>query len=283
MIIVFGKKRNGAKYCRQGVWRGVLAMAIMSAGQAGWAGETRKIQDNSFLLEEAYNQEPGVIQHIQVFQYLQQYKTWGYSYTEEWPAPGQAHQLSVTVPVSRIDTPARKTGVGDIALNYRYQLVFKGPVALAPRVSLLLPTGGYKKGFGTGAPGGQVNIPLSVELSDKWVTHWNAGATFVPGSRGPGGAKANTLGFNYGTSFVYLVSENFNLMCEAAWNSFETVGADGAKTRGETFFINPGLRFAVNFKSGLQIVPGLAFPIGAGPSKDERGVLVYLSFEHPLF
>jgi hypothetical protein len=28
---------------------------------------TPPIQDNSFLIEEAYNQEPGVVQHISVF------------------------------------------------------------------------------------------------------------------------------------------------------------------------------------------------------------------------
>ncbi|MBI4669149.1 MAG: transporter [Elusimicrobia bacterium] len=258
-------------------------MVAISAGQAGWAEETKKIQDNSFLLEEAYNQEPGVIQHIQFFQYLNKSRNWAYSFTQEWPVPGQTHQLSYTIPVSHLHEPDKKTGPGDVALNYRYQLIFKDPMALTPRLSLLLPIGDYKSGLGSDALGWQTNIPLSVELSDKWVTHWNVGATFVSGSREPGGAKADTLGFNYGTSFIFLVSENFNLICEAAWNSFEAVGVDGTRTRGENFFINPGLRFAVNFKSGLQIVPGLAFPVGAGPSKDERGMLTYLSLEHPLF
>lgn len=64
-----------------------------------------KIMDNSFLIEEAYNQEDGVIQHIQTFQYLQKSKTWGYSFTEEWPVPGQTHQLSFTIPVSYLDAP----------------------------------------------------------------------------------------------------------------------------------------------------------------------------------
>jgi hypothetical protein len=32
----------------------------------------------------------------------------------------------------------------------------------------------------------------------------------------------------------------------------------------------------------LQIVPGLALPIGLGPIAGERGVFAYLSFEHPF-
>jgi hypothetical protein len=46
--------------------------------------------------------------------------------------------------------------------------------------------------------------------------------------------------------------------------------------------ISPGVRGAINFTSGLQIVPGIAIPIGAGPSHGERGVFFYLSFEHPF-
>lgn len=50
----------------------------------------------------------------------------------------------------------------------------------------------------------------------------------------------------------------------------------------DSFFISPGLRWARNFPGGLQIVPGIAFPIGTGPSRGDRAVLFYVSFEHPL-
>lgn len=242
-----------------------------------------KIMDNSFLLEEAYNQEDGVIQHIQAFQYLRDSRSWGYTFTEEWPAPTQKHQVSLTLPVSHLDTPEKETGIGDILLNYRYQLVFKENIALAPRFSLILPTGDYKKGLGDGAVGYQANIPLSIDLSDKWVTHWNIGATFIPGSKEAGGAKADTTGFNYGTSFIYAPTNTFNFMIEAVWNSAESVQTDGSTVWEDSFIINPGMRAAFDFESGLQVVPGLAFPIGAGPSKGESGVFLYLSFEHPMF
>lgn len=168
-------------------------------------------------------------------------------------------------------------------LNYRYQAVFKGPVALAPRLSLALPTGDYKKGLGTHAVAVQVNIPLSVEFNDTFVTHWNLGATFTPGSRESGGAKSDTFGTNYGASIIWLLHENVNLLLEAAGTSSETVQPDGSKQHKNSFFINPGIRGAINFKSGLQIVPGISVPIGVGPSRGEYGGLLYLSFEHPLF
>lgn len=248
----------------------------------GFAEESKKIQDNSFLLEEAYNQEDGVVQHIQVFQYMKKSKDWQYTFTQEWPVPRLAHQFSYTIPVTHFhDDDA--TGVGDVLLNYRYQAIMKDKIALAPRLSLILPTGDYKRGLGTDTVGYQVNIPLSVELSDKFVTHWNMGATYTPRAKDPAGGKSNIRGFNYGASVIYLATENFNLVLEAAGTSTETVQNNGLTTTESTFFINPGVRFAINFKSGLQIVPGFSVPIGLGPSEGEYGVLVYLSFEHPLF
>lgn len=244
------------------------------------ADELKKIQDNSFLIEEAYNQEDGVVQHIQVFQYMKEGK-WNYLFTQEWPVPVQAHQFSYTIPISHID----KAGVGDILLNYRYQLLFKQAegIAFSPRLSLSLPTGDYMNGFGSGTFGIQTNLPLSIELSNKWVTHWNIGATYMPSSKNQNGDKADTLGFNYGFSLIWLVNENINFMIETAGGSNETVQTGSATVRTDSFFINIGARFAINFASGLQIVPGIAVPVGIGPSKGEIGVFAYLSFEHQLF
>lgn len=247
------------------------------------AEEPKKIQDNSFLIEEAYNQEAGVVQHIQSIMYLKKSKDWIYTFTQEWPVPKETHQFSYTIPVVHLTDPANSSGIGDIALNYRYQAVLKDHIALSPRLSVILPTGDYKKGYGTDSVGIQTNIPLSVELTDKFVTHWNIGATYTPGSKESGGAKADTTAFNYGASLIYLSTENFNLMFEAVGTSGESVQSDGSKQQTNTFFLNPGVRFAINCKSGLQIVPGISVPIGVGPSAGEFGGLAYLSFEHPLF
>lgn len=259
----------------------LTALAMLPGGAAS-AQEAKRIQDNSFLLEEAYNQEPGVVQHIQNFQYQSRSKTWAYNFTQEWPVPGRTHQLSYSVPVSHVEDPSPQTGVGDVALHYRYQLVDKRSVAVAPRISVLLPTGDHKSGLGNGSTGGQVNIPLSIVLSERWTVHYNGGLTFVPSSREPGGAQADSLGFNQGGSAVFSVSPNLDLLCEAAWTTGQAVQPDGTTERAETLFINPGLRAALNFKSGLQIVPGIAFPIGVGPSRREGEVFAYLSFEHPF-
>lgn len=274
--------RNPILYVKIGICSTLIVIAIGS-GVASAREDSKKIQDNSFLIEEAYNQEPGVIQHIQNFQYLTRSGTWGYSFTQEWPVLDQTHQLSYTIPIIHVSVPSHETGIGDVALNYRYQLILKEAIALAPRFSLLLPTGDYKRGLGSGAIGFQTNIPASIELSDKWVTHLNLGLTLTPSSRESGGATSDTLAFNCGVSVIWLASENLNLLVELSWNSTESVQPDASKTRSDTFLAVPGVRFAINFKSGLQVVPGIGVPIGLGPSRGELGVLTYLSIEHPFF
>jgi len=259
------------------------AAAVLLAGSVAGADEAKpaepkRIEDNSFLLEEAYNQEPGVIQHIQTFQFNRD-KTWNYSFTEEMPAGGRKHQLSATVPVQHLEGATPVSGLGDILFNYRYQLVDREEVAVSPRFSLILPTGSVAQGTGNGVPGYQVNLPLSVMLSPSWVTHWNLGTTLTP-NLASGSGRVTALSFNYGMSVIWLAAEKFNLMVEFAGAANEKADGAGGITRENTFFVNPGARFAIDFDSGLQIVPGISVPIGVGPSAPQYGVFGYLSFEH---
>ena len=172
------------------------ALAASAGAQAlRSASAAPPIQDNSFLVEEAYNQERGVVQHINTFARSTHGGSWVYTFTQEWPLGGQRHQIGFTLPVEGApSSDDRGTGIGDVAINYRFQIAGlgdggeRGATAFAPRMSLLLPTG---------------------------------------------------------------------------------------SSRGRL-----GVRTAFDFASGMQIVPGLAFPIGVGPSRGERSVFVYLSLEH---
>jgi hypothetical protein len=243
------------------------------------------IQDNSFLMEEAYNQEEGVVQHINTFQRMRG-GAWIATFTQEYPVPRQAHQLSYTIPYERPSgEPGAPAGLGDVALNYRYQLAGSGETtfACAPRVTLLLPTGNEKKGLGSGGAGLQVAIATSTVLSSEFVTHTNLGGTYTRSARSARGEKADTRGYNAGQSLVWTASPVFNALVEAVWSREQEVVAPGRARGSNSFFINPGIRWAHNFSTGLQIVPGIAVPIGIGPSRGERGVFLYLSFEHPMW
>ena len=257
----------------------LLAAASFAAPPSARA-EDRPIQDNSFLIEEAYNQEPGVIQHINTFTRARG-GGWAYSFTEEWPVLGQTHQASITFTAARPEGVS--AGIGDLSLNYRLQMVGNGDtrVALAPRLTVVLPTGESARGLGAGGVGLQVNVPLSVVLLDRLVSHVNVGGTYVPNARDVSGAEGASTTFAAGPSLIWLAHSRLNVMVEALYTRTELALSAGTQ-RAEAFTINPGLRGAINFASGLQIVPGIAVPIGVGPSKGERGVFFYLSLEHPF-
>jgi hypothetical protein len=107
------------------------------------------ISDNSFLIEEAYNQEAGVVQHI--FNYRRARDgEWLATFTQEWPLGGQLDQLSYTLPLqSAIGSGA---AIGDAAINYPPQVLGHDdePVWFAPRLSVVVPSGSARKGTGVG-------------------------------------------------------------------------------------------------------------------------------------
>lgn len=244
------------------------------------------LKDNSFFIEEAYNQEEGVVQHISGFHYsLSPNRQLTYSFTQEWPLAGTRQQLSYTLPMT-ISASDHQAGIGDIILNYRFELTDQEQwAAIAPRVSLLLPTGDAQRGLGWGVIGGQLNIPLSAQLSDPFTAHANLGVTYLPyisRDLDSGERERHTLvTFNAGGSIIWLASESFNVMLEYTANrSIERF--DNGTTRHSTeSIVCPGFRFAVNVEN-LQIVPGIGVPVFLTRDVSHSGVYFYLSFEHPF-
>jgi hypothetical protein len=238
------------------------------------------IQDNSFLIEEGYNQERGVVQHIGIFERASG-GDWEFAFTQEWPLGGIRHQLSYTIPVQRGTTG---TGLGDVALNYRYQLVGnpEAMTVVAPRFTVLLPTGNDEVERGSGGVGFQANIPVSYVVSPGLVTHWNAGVTVTPSARNPVGQSATTTDYNLGVSAVWLVRPSFNLLVESLWLSTRAVVGNGQTARENMGYLSPGMRMAFDLAGDLQIVPGLAYTFALGPGSNEDAVFLYLSFEHPF-
>jgi hypothetical protein len=241
----------------------LIGFLVLTVGPSARPAVAQAIADNSFLIEEAYNQERGVVQHISTLVRALDRSPWIFTFTQEWPLWSQAHQLSYSIPFQRSESQSRYSGFGDVAINYRYQLLAADArVSLAPRVSLLIPTGSSARGLGSGSVGAQVNLPLSAKFGSSFVSHWNAGVTAIP----------DVTTYNLGGSVIWLASPVFNILCEAIWLE--------QNTGKRAMILNPGIRWAHNFASGLQIVPGVAYGIGLGPSRGEQSAFFYLSFEH---
>jgi hypothetical protein len=262
-----------------------VVLSLVALASAPAAAE--KIRDNLFLLEEAYNQEPGVIQHIQLLQIDPRNRAWSYSFTEEWPVPTDRHQLSLTLPLQG-SPEAGRTGLGDLLVNYRLQLLGlggEGLLAIAPRLSLLLPTGSPARGSGRGALGVQLNLPASLDLGAHFTLHANAGLTVVPAASSPSGlARATALDSAAGLALVVLPLSWLNLLVEVAHLSTLELRDDGGRERRHALLIQPGVRFALNLRpGGLQIVPGLAAPVTVSAEGTRVPILAYLSLEHRVW
>jgi len=259
---------------------GRLALPGLAAVPARTAAQDPPpIQDNSFLVEEAYNQEAGVVQHISTFLWAGS-DSWSYSFTQEWPLGGIRHQLSYTIPIRHIG----QTGLGDILLNYRYQAVGDGgaDLAMAPRLSVIIPTGDEEDGYGVGGPGLQVALPLNWKFAPRFTLVGNAGFTWVPQASNGGNQAASITGVNLGASTIWSPLARLNFLVEAVWARVETVDSAGGKASYYEAFINPGVRWSVNGRGGWQVVPGVAYTFGVGPASGNDALFLYLSIEHPF-
>ena len=244
------------------------------------AGEEDKrlaagIQDNSFLIEEAYNQESGVVQHIGAFRL--QGRDWTSVFVQEWPIGSQKHQFSYLLRYSSLLVDGeRNRGLGDAMLNYRYQALSESEhrPAFAPRVSLILPTGDSNRGLGNGSLGYEINLPLSKIVSDRITVHANAGLSSYFDVMG----RSPTSPF-LGGSAIYAVTRDFNLMLEVLAEWTESVNEMRKIERETSLTVSPGLRSAFNSSAG-QLVLGLATPIRFSKGSTDYGALFYVSFEH---
>ena len=279
-----------SRFCQQ-LLSALISVFAVEGALHGSAAETNRpvdgIMDNSFLVEEAYNQERGVVQHIYTaFYNVTRHRgpddrNWDTAFVQEWPVFSQAHQFSYTIPVSFLDTGGKhENGIGDVLLNYRWQAYLREETltALAPRASLILPTGNEHRGLGEGSVGFQWNLPFSTAIGDHWFVHLNAGGTYLAD---PASAKGDDLyHHNLGASVIYAINSEWHLMLESVSNWEQALNSHGNREYHSGVLLAPGLRKAFNFNNGAQLVLGASAPFGIGGNAPDYGAFLYVSFEH---
>ena len=259
---------------------GLVLFATFAVGVSASAQDApAPIRDNSFLIEEAYNQEPGVIQHILLYGRDRATRDWELGFTQEWPLASQNHQFSYAVPWV---SAGGEQGLGDIALNYRYRWLAGERSESVIRVSALLPTGKASRGLGAGGAGAQLNLPVSLALTPTLAAHWNMGGSLTPSARAVDGTRSSVRELFGGASVIWLMHPTLNLLAEAIWSRAESPAIGGTRATETTLTLVPGVRGAINFRSGAQIVPGVGLMLDARDGARVTGLLLYLSFEHAL-
>jgi Putative MetA-pathway of phenol degradation len=199
--------------------------------------------------------------------------------------PDERHQLSFTVPYTFGGEAGAPSGVGDVLLNYRYQLLSEtdNRPAVAPRLSLVLPTGSYRDGLGDGSAGAQANLTASKHLTDHFTAHANLGGTLVPHARAPEDPpRTDSLAaLSGGGSVIWEPYDAVNFLCELLASRDEEIGRRGTDERVR-FTVSPGVRVGWNGPGGIQWVGGVSVPIGLTHDTDHFGVLLHVSIEHGI-
>ncbi len=238
-----------------------------------------EIVDNSFLVEEALNQEAGIFQNIVTV--FRTRASWEIGFTQEWPLGSQKHQLSYVLPFGGM-TGAH--GIGDVLINYRYQALTEGPgrPAFSPRISVILPTGNEDRGLGSGVVGWQVNLPVSKQRGDLYL-HVNGGSTWLPGiaTGGAGAADVTLFTPHASASAIWRLRPMLNAMVESVFESSQEIAGPGTTSRQTSFTLSPGARGGWNL-GDHQLIVGLAVPVTWTAGTSEAGAFVYFSYELPF-
>lgn len=259
-------------------------VALMSPLEAQFGRGGPPVQDNSFLVEEAYNQEAGTVHHALLLQHARHGSGWVLGFSQEWPLQGQRHQVGFTLPFIHSETPGigSASGVGDLLVNYRFQAVGAPGTSIwvAPRATVLVPSGAWQHGRGAGSVGLQFAVPATLELAPTLTAHLNGSLTLWRAARDVVGARASMASVSGGASLVWLPLPGLNFLTEVIVEDAAEVAGPGSVSRRGAVFLAPGVRGAHNMGNGLQIVPGIAYAIGLGHAGSDSALLLYLSVEH---
>jgi hypothetical protein len=251
----------------------VVALALMMLFAAGVPARAQpvapppeplpkfEVVDNSFFVEEAFNQEPEIFQNI--FSWVRSNDgEWQGTFTQEWPVPGKTHQLSFTLPFGG---GIARAHFGDALVNYRYQLLEEGEgrPAFSPRVSFILPSDPTAESDHAGAV---LNLPFSKQVGNIYW-HWNAGLSWQ-----------KTVTPLLAGSAILRLTGKFQLMLESvlSWDPNDGGGRD------TTLTISPGFRRGWNFGERTQVVFGLGMPVTRGGGDTTVALLTYFSYELPF-
>jgi hypothetical protein len=251
------------------------------------------IEDNSMLIDEAFNQSHRSIQHIANLSFSKSAAT--YWYSQEIPLENEKHQLSFAVNYQSIRKHTAtgynhtENGFGDVTFCYRPLIFGKNRrLLMVPKFNVIIPSGNAQKGFGSGGWGGEFGVAVTKRIIPVLITNYNIGYSFVShadyyadaqdGSPAVKSERDCTTKY-LGVSAIWLVRPKFNLMMEYLITYGKTYsGGNWRMCNNAT--LNPGFRFALQIGK-MQIVPGIGLPLNfSGNQLNNAGLLVYLSIEH---
>lgn len=235
-----------------------------------------RFQGAGMRVEDALNEEEGEMEHrLQAWRFPREgFTTWRYG--QDWSIFSAQHQFEWRI--SAQDLGPRQRSWGDLEVGYAYQAMGGEDARSALGLGLMavLPTGDWRRGFGAGAPGLELEIPYSTLLGERWAWHLNAGASWIPRARTEAGERHLLRGQRLAQGLVFQPRHGLQLLLEADISRATDAGGGWEREA----WVQPGLRVVQRLSPNLVLAPAIGFPIGVGRHAGEWGVLFQLGFEH---
>lgn len=241
------------------------------------------MDDNSFLMDQGLVQDRGTVEHIfYAITYPSPPRDAYFNFIQEWGI-AERHDLGFTLPITIFEKSG--DGLGDVFLDYRYQVVKGKRLNIAPRFSLILPTGNTNKNLGYDTVGFQNNWAMSVYWNRHFATHWNMGTTLLPQAKdilSNGSSERKFMAnFNFGASAAWMLNHRLNLALEFLTNLGSEINNNRNINLFGQYILNPGVSTCIDIKS-VSLIPGISAPLTWTRDNFEPGIYVYFSIQHPF-
>lgn len=224
-------------------------------------GEPVSFADASFLLDEAFASEEQTIEHALSFGG----DAWTYAMTHEFVPKSQRYLVSYSLPV---DLAISQLSLGEVAIDYRQQFTFS-KVSIAPRLSMALPTN--RTAERSMRADAAITLPLSIEHSARFATHWNLSAATGP-LTSSGSNSIALIAAGGGAAFV-IGSRLVSVV--------EVIG-ERDRSGARRLTASPGVRYTIDVSQRLQIVPGIAVPTSWENGSRTTNVIFHVALIAPV-
>ena len=196
--------------------------------------------DDLILLDEGFLPEEGFSQQLRLVS-CPSSQQWISTVAGEWFNGSSFFGATLS-----FNTDSGGTATGDLRIDYRRSVASSESWGIAPRLSLVLAEARIDQWRDASA---EVNVPLSMIVSDRLVAHWNAGLAHTVS--GP-----SSLSVQLGTGASLTVRPSLVLTTELLWSRTTKPGSEAE----ESLLLNPILQFELP-TSGAAVTPAIAFPV----------------------
>lgn len=216
-----------------------IVLASLLLAPFAIADEPSIIEDSNFGVEEGWLGDDTAVGYTMWTLPGSEGGIHAFELTQSITVPSARGQFSYTIPAYQ----DRGAGLGDATIDYRFRALQRESIAIAPRVSLVLPTRSLR--FGARSTGVQTVVPLSLKLGSRLTSHTNLGATWFH-TRGQ-------AEFTAAQAFAFSATDGLSFTLETNYTRCPD---------GHLLVTRPGVSYAFDV-AGVTVSPGVAFPMTA--------------------